>query len=121
MQRRILKYFILFASVVLTCNSILAEEYSWKPILESRWNANSKYISDVDKEKKTAEEDELRAAHSEVKEGFLSLYRAAMNIEKYRKKPSEEYYNFAKSEKYNNLLQTMLGFVKGKEKKKIKC
>ena len=117
MQRRILKYFILFASVVLTCNSILAEEYSWKPILESRWNANSKYISDVDKEKKTAEEDELRAAHSEVKEGFLSLYRAAMNIEKYRKKPSEEYYNFAKSEKYNNLLQTMLGFVKGKEKK----
>ena len=117
MQRRILKYFILFASVVLTCNSILAEEYSWKPILESRWNANSKYISDVDKEKKTAEEDELRAAHSEVRDGLLSLYKSSMNIEKYRKKPSEEYYNFAKSEKYNNLLQSMLGFVKGKEKK----
>ena len=117
MQRRIFKYFILFASVVLVCNSILAEEYSWKPILESRWNANSKYISDVDKEKKTAEEDELRAAHSEVKDGLLSLYKSSMNIEKYRKKPSEEYYNFAKSEKYNNLLQSMLGFVKGKEKK----
>lgn len=117
MQRRILKYFILFASVVLTCNSILAEEYSWKPILESRWNANSKYISDVDKEKKTAEEDELRAAHLEVREGLLSVYRATMNIEKNRKKPSEQYYNFAKSEKYNNLLQTMLGFVKGKEKR----
>lgn len=117
MQRRILKYFILFASVVLACNSILAEEYSWKPILESRWNANSKYISDVDKEKKSAEEDEIRAAHLEVREGLLSMYKSSMNTEKYRKKPSEQYYNFANSEKYNNLLQSMLGFVKGKEKR----
>lgn len=117
MQRRFFKYFILFVSVILPCNSILAEEYSWKPILESRWNANSKYISDVDKEKKTAEEDELRAAHLDVREGILSLYKSSMNIEKYRKKPSEEYYNFAKSEKYNNLLQAMFGFVKGKEKR----
>lgn len=116
MQRRIFEYFILFASVVLTCNSILAEEYSWKPILESRWNANSKYIPDVDKEKKIAEEDELRAAHAEVREGIFSLYRFCMHTEKNRKKPSEQYYNFAKREKYNNLLQAMLGFVKGKEK-----
>ena len=117
MQRRILKYFILFVSVTLTANSIIAEDYSWKPVLENRWDANSKYISDIDKKKKLVEEDEFREAQSEVSEGIFSQYKIISNIEKNRKKPSEQYLNIAKSEKYNNLLRAMLGFVKGKEKR----
>ena len=116
MQRRILNFFILLSFISATNSHILADDYNWQPVLKDHLGENLKYISNVDKEKMLEEEGEISTSLSEVRESIFSLFNAINNVEKYRPKPTEQYYDIARRKKYNNLIQAMLTFLNGKEK-----
>lgn len=116
MQRRILNFFILLSFISATNSHILADDYNWQPVLKDHLGENLKYISNVDKEKMLEEEGEISTSLSEVRESIFSLFNAINNVEKYRPKPTEQYYDIARRKKYNDLIQAMLTFLNGKEK-----